>query len=128
MRFPFLCILIASLMPFLFSALAKLGGQLSGKKFNNHDPRTYLAQLTGWPYRAQAAQQNSWEALPLFIAGVLMATYAGVAAETINLWSAVFIVARVIYGGCYLLDIATLRSMVWLVATYSSLHLMTIAI
>lgn len=128
MNYAFLCLIIAAVFPFIFAGLAKFGGQMAGKKFDNHDPRTYLANLSGWPHRAQAVQLNSWEALPLFIAGVLMATHAGVAQETINLWAFIFILARFIYAGCYLLDYASLRSLIWFVGTGASIRLMVAAL
>ena len=128
MNLAFLCIIIASLMPFGFAALAKFGGVRAGAKYDNHDPRTYLAHLSGWPKRAQAVQLNSWEALPLFIAGVFMATISGVPQETINLWAWVFIVARICYAVCYLFDYAVLRSLIWVVGIIACVRLMIAAL
>lgn len=128
MNIAFLCVLLASLMPYVITLIAKVGGARSGLKYDNRDPRGFLAQLQGWPQRAHSAQQNSWEALPVFAAAVLMASYAGVAEELLRLWALVFVAARVVYVLCYLFNLASLRSLVWAVGLFSCLRLMWAAI
>ena len=44
----FWCILAAALLPYLFTAIAKA----TGKRFDNRDPRSWQAKLTGLPARA----------------------------------------------------------------------------
>lgn len=71
-----LCILIACLLPIVCAWIAKQKGFGKPRReggFDNHNPRQWLANLQGLPARAHAAQMNSFEALPLFIAGVLVA-------------------------------------------------------
>ena len=68
------CILIACLLPIVCAGIAKSTG--FGKKrrdggYDNHDPRAWAAKQTGRTARANNAQANGFEALPLFIAGVL---------------------------------------------------------
>ncbi len=128
MNIAFLCIMIASVMPFVLAALAKFGGFRAGGKYDNHDPRTYLANLSGWPKRAQAAQLNSWEALPIFIAAVLMATFSGVSQQIMDQWALIFIIARVVYAVCYLLDYASLRSLFWFAGVLACVRLMIAAL
>jgi uncharacterized MAPEG superfamily protein len=121
-----LCILIACLLPILCAGLAKSRGFGKPRReggFDNHNPRQWLAGLQGWQARANAAQQNSFEALPLFIAGVLIAERVPAAQGRIDLLALVFLAARLGYIGAYLADLATLRSLLWVVGIGASVAL-----
>ena len=107
-----LCILIAGLMPFLWTAVAKA----AGPRYDNRDVRGWQAKLTGLPHRATAAHLNSFEAFPLFAAAVLAAYLTGADAQRTMLLAIAFVVLRLLYGVVYLLDIAALRSLVWFAA------------
>jgi uncharacterized MAPEG superfamily protein len=124
-----LCILIAGLLPILSTALAKFGGRyLPGvSTYDNHQPRVWATQLTGWPQRAYAAQQNGFEALPLFIAGVLLAQQAHADQAQINSLAVAFVVCRVCYISCYVMDWPRLRSLVWTLGMACSITLLTMA-
>ena len=108
MQFAFWAILLAAVMPLLWAVLAK-----SGPGFDNHQPRLYLAGLHGWRQRAQWAQQNSWEAFAPFAAAVIVAYLMMVTPQQLDAAAAVFLVARLGYGVCYVADWATLRSLCW---------------
>ncbi len=110
------CLIVACLMPLLCAWIAKSKG--IGKRhrdggFDNHDPRTWLARQTGWQARANAAQANSFEALPLFVAGVLAAQQMQLAQARIDQLAMGFIAARGVYIALYLADQPTLRSLAW---------------
>jgi uncharacterized MAPEG superfamily protein len=114
-----LCILIACLLPIVCAGIAKWKGFGVSRRdggFDNHNPRQWLARLDGWQARANAAQHNSFEALPLFIAGVLIAQAHGAASSTIDALAVVFVLARVAYIATYLADRANLRTLSWVVA------------
>jgi uncharacterized MAPEG superfamily protein len=128
MNVAFLCIALACLMPFILTIAAKAGGSQKTTRYDNREPRVWLANLSGWPRRANAAQQNSWEALPIFIAAVLMASHAGVARATLDFWAVWFIVVRVLYAFAYIADRSSLRSFIWAVAMLAPLRLMIAAI
>ncbi|MEY4258952.1 MAG: hypothetical protein RJA56_1853 [Pseudomonadota bacterium] len=66
------------------------------------------------PRQCRAAQR--FEALPLFIAGVLIAQAHGAASSTIDALAVVFVLARVSYIATYLADRANLRTLSWVVA------------
>jgi uncharacterized MAPEG superfamily protein len=107
-----LCVLIAGLMPFLWTAVAKV----VGPRYDNRDVRGWQARLTGLPQRATAAHFNGFEAFPLFAAAVLAARRPGADAER-TMWLAIaFVVLRLVYGLVYLLGVAPLRSLVWFAA------------
>lgn len=103
------CIAIAACLPIVCAGIAKWG--LRG--YDNHDPRSWAQGLTGRRKRADAAQANSWEAFPVFAAGVLVAQQAGAPQGTVDVIAAAFIAARIAYIGLYVADRAALRSVVW---------------
>lgn len=110
------CVLIACLLPIACAGIAKAGGfGRSPRKggYDNNDPRTYLAGLEGYRRRANSAQANGFEALPLFIAAVVLAQQAQAPQAHIDQLAMAFIGLRVVYIGLYLANIATLRSLVW---------------
>jgi uncharacterized MAPEG superfamily protein len=120
----YLCVLIAGLLPYVCAMVAKWGF----KKFDNHNPREWLAQQTGFRARANAAQANSFESFPLFAAGVIIATLAQVDAARIDLYAFVFVAARAGFIACYVTDKASLRSLCWLVGLLSVVGLFAAAL
>jgi uncharacterized MAPEG superfamily protein len=110
------CILVACLLPIACAGVAKFKGFGKPRRdggFDNHNPRLWLSSLSGWQARANAAQQNSFEALPIFIAGVLVAERMQASQSLIDGLAIAFLAARVAYIGAYLADRANLRSVLW---------------
>ncbi|MBI2768550.1 MAG: MAPEG family protein [Burkholderiales bacterium] len=113
------CVLIAALLPIACAALAKW--QAVGKPrreggFDNHDPRGWLARQTDWQGRANAAQANSFEALPFFIGAVVIAHQLGAPQTRVDILALVFVTLRVIYIAMYVAGLPTLRTVIWTVA------------
>lgn len=111
-----LCMVVAGLLPIACTGIAKAGrfGQpRSQGGYDNHDPRAWLARQTGYRARANAAQANSFEALPLFLAGVLVAQQSGARPAVVDALALAFVALRVIYIACYLADRDLLRSTAW---------------
>ncbi|MHA3893417.1 MAPEG family protein [Acinetobacter sp. GXMZU3951] len=119
-------ILIACLFPYVFTIIAKMAGGFQGR--DNQHPREFLAQTTGLAARANAAQQNSFEGLPLFIAAILMAEYMVLSQTVIMTFGIAYLVLRVVYGVCYLANWATLRSIVWLLSLLCPISLLILVI
>lgn len=110
------CLIAACLLPVVCAGIAKSKG--FGKRrrdggFDNHDPRAWLARQTGWQARANSAQANSFEALPLFIAGVLAAQQMQLDQGRIDTLALAYVGLRVAFIAFYLADQANLRSLVW---------------
>jgi uncharacterized MAPEG superfamily protein len=121
-----LCLLVACVLPIACAGLAKSKG--FGKRrrdggFDNHQPREWLARLDGWQARAHAAQGNSWEALPVFIAGLFVAHQHQAAQGTVDALALAFLSARLAYIGLYLADQASLRSLLWFAGMGASVAL-----
>lgn len=113
------CILLAALLPLACAGIAKSGKFNTPRReggFDNHNPRAWLAKQTDWRARANAAQANSFEALPFFIGAVLVAQQLGANQARVDLLALLFIVARILYVMLYLADNAKLRSVVWSIA------------
>lgn len=102
-------VLAAGLLPYAATTGAKWGL----RAYDNHAPRAWLANQTGFRARANAAQLNSFEAFPFFAAAVLVTQQAHLAQERIDTLAVAFVALRVVYLGCYLADLPTLRSTVW---------------
>lgn len=104
------CVLIAALLPYLWIAIAKAGGQ----RYDNRDPRGWMSrQDNPRSIRANAAQLNSYEAFAPFAAGVILAQLAGVPADRIAMLAVAFVVLRVLHGIFYIANAHALRSLAW---------------
>lgn len=111
-----LCLLVTCLLPMGCALMAKSKG--FGKRrrdggFDNNQPREWLAKLDGWQARANAAQSNSWEALPIFIAGLFVAHQHQAAQATVDLLAGAFLALRLAFIAAYVADKASLRSLLW---------------
>lgn len=112
MTLAYWCVLVAALMPYVFTGLAKAG---TGKRYDNNKPREFLEGVSGYHKRAHWAQLNSFEAFPAFAAAIIIAHQVAVPQHSIDEYAMAFIGARALYGFCYLRDWARLRSLFWLV-------------
>ena len=110
------CVLIAALLPIVCAGIAKWG--MFGKPrreggFDNDNPRAWLARQTDWRARANAAQANSFEALPFFIGAVIIAHQLGAYQTRLDILAFVYVVLRVVFIMLYVANLASLRSLVW---------------
>jgi len=118
-----MAVLMAGLLPLVCAGIAKW----NAKNYDNHDPRAWLARQQGYRARANAAQQNSLEAFPLFAVAVAMALHNGASPPIISIWAWLFVGLRIIYIFCYVSDRATLRSIVWMLALVVTIRLYAMA-
>lgn len=116
-------LLAGALMPYPLVTMAK-----AGPAYDNADPRNPNALNTVLRQRAFGAHANCLEALPLFAAAVLLAGLRQAPANTVDLLAWGWLVARLAYVGCYLQGLASLRSLIWLVATGCAVAIFVIAI
>jgi uncharacterized MAPEG superfamily protein len=113
------CVLIAALLPIGCAALAKwrgFGQPRSAGGFDNHEPRAWLARQEGWQARANAAQANSFEALPFFIGAVVIAHQLGAPQGRVDILALLFVTLRIIYILMYVAGLPTVRSAIWALA------------
>ncbi|PUE30505.1 MAPEG family protein [Limnohabitans sp. Jir72] len=119
----YVAILVAGLMPVICAGISKAGA----KGYDNHNPREWMAQQTGYRARANAAQANCLEAFPFFAVGVVLALLTGVQPVVVDSLCVLFMAARVAYVACYLQDKARFRSLFWLVGYIAVLALYVLA-
>ncbi|HZR38187.1 MAG TPA: MAPEG family protein [Nevskia sp.] len=112
MTIAYWCVLAAAALTYLATGLAKAGGRMPPNA--NHTPREWLEQLQGWPKRAHWAQQNGFEAFPLFAAAVIIAGLAHAPQARIDSVALAFIGCRVAYLILYLADLSWLRTVAWI--------------
>ena len=110
------CILVASLLPIVCAGIAKWGAIGKPRRdggYDNDDPRAWLAGQSQWRARANAAQANSFEALPFFIGAVIVAQQLGGSQVRIDLLATAFVVLRMAYIASYLASWSSARSIIW---------------
>ena len=109
MTIAYACLLFMGLLPYVAAGIAKKGFE----NFDNSMPRQWLAQQTGFRARANAAQANLFESLPLFFAAVIIASMNNAPQATIDLLAIGFVIARIAFLICYLANWPTTRTIVW---------------
>ena len=118
MTLAYWCVLMAAILPYLFTGLAKFGPKdpaaQPAPKYDNHAPRAHLDKLTGRRLRAHWAQLNSFEAFPFFAAAVIIAHQMQANQEAVDTLAAGFILFRVAYGLAYVSDKPSQRSLMWM--------------
>ena len=110
-------VLVAALLPIVCAGIAKWGafGQSRHEGgYDNHDPRAWLARQSGWRVRANAAQANSFEALPFFMSAVIIAHQSGALQSRLDLLAWGFVALRLVYIALYVADKANWRSLIWM--------------
>jgi uncharacterized MAPEG superfamily protein len=127
MTTPFWCLLAASVIPFLLGFVSYYFRYKQFGSIDNKYPRLQQAQLAGAGARAQAAEENAFEALPVFAGAVFVAHLAGASAGTAAVLSVIFVVARVLHAIAYLTNIDPLRTLVFLVGLGCSIGLFVIS-
>jgi uncharacterized MAPEG superfamily protein len=113
------CVLVAALLPYLATTIAKAGGE----KYDNRDPRSWLERQQGFRVRANNAQLNSFEAFPFFAIAVIVAQTLHAPQERVDALALVFIAARLGYVACYLADWHGARSLAWLIGWLACIFL-----
>lgn len=110
MTIAYWCVLLMGLFPYVAAGIAKKGFE----GYDNASPRQWLAKQTGFRARANAAQANLFESLPLFFAAVVIASLAQAPQLRVDLLALGFVLARMAYLVCYVANWPTARSIVWL--------------
>ena len=113
------CLLVAAILPIMCAGLAKMGTFGKPRKeggFDNHNPRAWLARQTDWRARANAAQANTFEALPFFFAAVIIAHQLGAIQATLDILCFIWLLLRMLFVIAYVGDMATPRTAVWILA------------
>ena len=117
---------VSSLLPWVMSIVAKASGGF--KIRNNAHPRDFFQNATGVAARANAAQQNSYETLPIFLAAVLTAMLFFVPQSIINILAWLYVLIRIGFCVAYITNLSTFRSILWTLSMACCLMLFYLAI
>ena len=121
------CVLVAALLPIVWAGIAKSGAIGKPRRdggYDNGEPRAWLATQAGWRARANAAQANSFEALPFFIGAVLLAQQLGAPQSGVDVLALAFVGLRLAYIGSYVGGWSSVRSMLWVLALATNIAIL----
>ena len=121
------CVLVAAVLPVVCAGIAKYGLKRTARRaggYDNNNPRAWLAQQTDWRARANAAQANTFEALPFFFAAVIIAHLLQANQARLDILSLLFIGLRLAYIVMYVGNLATARSVVWALALFINIGIL----
>lgn len=117
---------VASLLPWAVSVVAKVSGGF--KVRDNAHPRDFMQNMTGMAARANAAQKNSYETLPVFLVAVLTAMLFFVPQTIVNNLAWLYVIIRIGYCAAYISNLALFRSILWVLSIICCLMLFYLAI
>ena len=110
------CVLVAALLPIVCAGIAKSGLMTTPPEqggYDNSNPRGWLSRQKDWRARANAAQANTFEALPFFFAAVIIAHTLQAGQTRLDILALLVVVLRVAYVMMYVADLAKARSAIW---------------
>ena len=113
------CVLFAAILPIVCAGIAKSGMFTTAPAnggYDNNNPRIWLARQSDWRSRANAAQANTFEALPFFFAAVIIAHTMQAPQTRLDILALIFITLRIAYVIMYVADLAKARSAIWTLA------------
>ena len=113
------CILVAAILPIVCAGIAKYGmfnKSLKQGGYDNQNPRAWLARQTDWRARANAAQANTFEALPFFFVAVVIAHQLQARQAVLDILAFMFVVLRMVYIMMYVADMSKTRTSIWTTA------------
>lgn len=121
------CVLIAALLPIVCAGIAKSGLMRTAPAkggYDNNNPRAWLARQTDWRARANAAQANTFEAIPFFFAAVIIAHQLQASQLQLDTLAVLFVALRMLYIALYVGNQANLRSIVWALAFFVNIGIL----
>lgn len=121
------CVFVAALLPIVCAGIAKFGAmRISPREgdYDNNHPRAWLARQTDWRARANAAQNNTFEALPFFFAAVIIAHQLQASQTRLDILALLFVVLRMAYITMYVGNRASARSVIWVLAFFINIGIL----
>ena len=113
------CVLVAAVLPIVCAGIAKMGQFNKSRRdggYDNDNPRVWLARQLDWRARANAAQANSFEALPFFIGAIVIAHQLGAPQARLDVMAILYLVLRMMFIMMYVAGLSTARSILWTLA------------
>ena len=121
------CVLVMAILPIVCAGISKYGMFSVKRKdggYDNNDPRAWLSKQSDWRARANAAQANTFEALPFFFAAVIIAHVLQAGQTRLDILAFGFVVLRMAYVVVYVADMANTRSAIWFLALLTNIAIL----
>ena len=121
------CVLLAALLPIVCAGIAKYGLMRTAPAkggYDNNNPRAWLSRQTDWRARANAAQANTFEAIPFFFAAIVIAHQLQASQGRVDALAMLFVALRIGYIFLYVTDRASARSLVWALALFVNITIL----
>ena len=121
------CVLLAALLPIVCAGIVKYGLMRTAPAkggYDNNNPRAWLARQTDWRARANAAQANTFEAIPFFFAAVVIAHQFQASQSRLDILAVLFVALRIVYIVLYVGNRANARSIVWGLAFFINIGIL----
>lgn len=110
----FVCVFVAWLLSYLPLFIATPARAKMPGGYDNNNPREQAQKLEGHARRAVAAHQNSLENFPAFAAAVIVAHLGHGNSALVSAAAVAYVVFRVVYIPLYVFDVASGRSVAWM--------------
>ncbi len=110
-------------MPYVMACISGYYRKKQLGKVDNQHPREQYTQLRGPGARAVAAQQNSWEALIIYSAALLVVVASNLEVKYLAEAALIVLVGRVLHAIFYLADLDKLRTLSFLIAVAPCFYL-----
>ena len=117
------CLFIGALFPIILSWVGAYFKMNQFGKVDNKNPRAQSAALEGIGQRAVAAQQNAWEALAVFTAGVVAYHAGGATSDIAGTLAVIWVIGRVLHAVFYLANLDALRTLAFIASLGCSIAL-----
>lgn len=121
-----ICLMIAILLPYIVKGVLI---KLIKKEaiYDNNHPRIQQSQLSGMAARTVAAHQNGFESLVVFATAALTAIATHHTGALVQFLAIIYIISRIIYNVLYIKNLASQRSLVWLVGLICCLSILVLS-
>jgi uncharacterized MAPEG superfamily protein len=127
MNFPVWSLFAGILIPYICATVAAIYKKKQFGKVDFHLPREQSAKLEGVGYRANAAQQNAWEALAVYSAAFMAAFIAGLDPEKVHTCAIIWVIARALHAIFYITNIPLGRVIAFVGGMFASFRLIILA-
>ncbi len=121
MTISLICLLIAIILPTVPRIVVAKSQARAPEGYNNALPREQQKNLDALGQRALGAHLNSFEALQMFTAAIVIAHLSMAPQVWVDRFSILFIVSRMLFIFAYIKDMPSLRSSIWFIGFLATL-------
>ena len=127
MKVAIICLFILIWFPILLAWTTGYFRKVQLGSIDNNNPRAQYAKLQDVGERLVAAQTNTWEAIIIYMASILVVFLAGVDPSYMVLPCIAFVVCRVLYIAAYAANQGILRTLIYSVGVICCFYMFYMA-